>query len=144
MSLPNVEIPSSNGDPRDYHMFITTFDQAVGNVLSSDQAKLTKLYQYLSGEARSVNLVTDSSSMNDDVVPSVRSPKLGPTEERMSDVSSMQVNHVMMDEPSDRVDKLWNIERQDETVCSWSVEDNQVHDMMLTETGPVLKEPESG
>ena len=59
----------------------------------------------------------------------------------MSDVSSMQVNHVMMDEPSDRVDKLWNIERHDETVCSWSVEDNHVHDMRLTETGPVLKEP---
>ena len=37
-------------------MFITTFDQVVGNVLSSDQAKLTRLYQYLSGEARSAVL----------------------------------------------------------------------------------------
>ena len=69
LSLPNVEIPSFNGDPREYHMLITTFDQVVGNVLSSDQAKLTRLYQYLSGEARSVNMVTDSSSMNDDIVP---------------------------------------------------------------------------
>ena len=89
----------------------------------------------------SVNLVTDYSSMNDDVFPSVRSPKLGPTEERMSDDNYMQVNHVMVDEPSDRVDTLCNIERQGETVCSWSVEDKQVHDMRLTETGPVLKEP---
>ena len=31
------------------------------------------------------------SSMNDDVVPSVRSPKLGPTEKRMSDLKYMQV-----------------------------------------------------
>ena len=52
LSLPKVEIPIVNGDPREYHMFITTFDQVVGNVLSSDQAKLTRLYQYLSGEAR--------------------------------------------------------------------------------------------
>ena len=88
-----------------------------------------------------VNLVTEFSSMKDDVVPSCISPKLGPTEERMSDVSSMQVNHVMMDEPSDRVDMLWDVERQDETVCSWSVEDKQVHDMRLSETGPMLKEP---
>ena len=61
----------------------------------------------------------------------------------MGDESSMQVNHVMMDQlsDSDRVDKLWDIERQDEIVCSWSVEDKQVHDMRLTETGPILKEP---
>ena len=26
-------------------------------------------------------------------------------------------------------------------VCSWSVEDKQVHDMRSTETGPMLKEP---
>ena len=64
----------------------------------------------------SVNVVTESSSTKDDVVPSCISPKLGHIEERMSDVSSMQVNHVMMDELSDRVDKLWNIERQDGTV----------------------------
>ena len=53
MSLPKVEIPIFNGDPREYHMFISTFDQVMGNVLSSEQAKLTRLYQYLSGEARS-------------------------------------------------------------------------------------------
>ena len=47
----------------------------------------------------------------------------------------------MMDEPSDRVDKLWNSERHDETVCSWFVEDKQVHDIRWRETGPVLKEP---
>ena len=62
----------------------------------------------------------------------------------MSDDSSMQVNNVMTDQlsDSDRVNKLWDIERQDETVCSWSVEDKQVHDTRLTETGPMLKEPE--
>ena len=32
LSLPEVEIPIFNGDPREYHMFITTFDQVVGNV----------------------------------------------------------------------------------------------------------------
>ena len=53
LSLPKVEIPIFNGDPREYYMFISTFDQVVGNVLSSDQANLTRLYQYLSGEARS-------------------------------------------------------------------------------------------
>ena len=53
MSLPKVEIPIDNGDPREYHMFISTFDQVVGNILSSDQAKLTRLYHYLSGEVRS-------------------------------------------------------------------------------------------
>ena len=57
--------------------------------------------------------------MTDDVVPSCISPQLGQIEERMSDVNYMHVNHVMMDELSDRVDKLWNIERHDETVCSW-------------------------
>ena len=279
LSLPKVKIPIFNGDPREHHMFITTFDQVVGNVLSSDQA--TILYQYLSGEARSavkafaqigggagyaktrqvlkcrfgssyylvaqcviddlrkgdpatnsrelraladelasalqtltqlgaygevntqqficeivmrchphvcsswcrlaldnhenrnvyptfeqfatfmdkvareacdpvygfdafkitskwvsVNLVTESSSMKDDVVPSCISPKLGPFEERMSDVSSMQVNHVMMDEPSDRVDKLWNIERHDDTGPML-----KEPGVWLSETGPVLKEP---
>ena len=53
LSLPKVEIPIFNGDPREYYMFISSFDQVVGNVLSRDQAKLTRLYQYLSGEARS-------------------------------------------------------------------------------------------
>ena len=89
----------------------------------------------------SVNLVTESSSMKDDAVPSCISPKLGQIEERMSDLSSMQVNHMMMDEPSDRVDKSWNIERHDDTVCSWSVDDKQVHDMRLSDIVPVLNEP---
>ena len=53
----------------------------------------------------------------------------GPIEERMGDESSMQVNHVMVDQLSDQVDKLWDIERQDESVCSWSVEDKHVHDI---------------
>ena len=34
-------------------MFISTFDEVVGNVLSSDQAKLTIFYQYLSEETQS-------------------------------------------------------------------------------------------
>ena len=53
LSLPKISIPTFSGDPREYHLFITTFDQVVGDVLSSDQAKLTRLYQYLAGEAQS-------------------------------------------------------------------------------------------
>ena len=58
----------------------------------------------------------------------------GPIEERMGDESSMKVNHVMMDQLSDQVDKLWDIERQDESVYSCSVEDKQVHDIWQAET----------
>ena len=36
LSLPKVEIPIFNGDQREYHMFISTFNQVVGYVLSSD------------------------------------------------------------------------------------------------------------
>ena len=59
----------------------------------------------------------------------------GPIEERMGDESSMQVNHVMMDQLSDQVDKLWDIERQGESVYSWFVKDKQGHDILVTETG---------
>ena len=64
-----------------------------------------------------VNLVTEFSSMKDDVVPSGISPNIGPIDECMGDESSMQVNHVMTDQlsDSDRVDTLWDIERHDET-----------------------------
>ena len=64
----------------------------------------------------------------------------GPIQEHMGDGSSIQVNHVMMDQLSDQVDKLWDIERQDESVYSWSVEDRQVHDIWQTETGVRLTE----
>ena len=51
LSLPRVDIPSFNGDPCDYQTFITTFDQVIGNVINDDQVKLTRLLQYMSGEA---------------------------------------------------------------------------------------------
>ena len=59
----------------------------------------------------------------------------GPIEERMVNESSMQVNHVMMDQLSDQVDKLWDIERQGESVYSWFVKDKHGHDILVTETG---------
>ena len=55
--------------------------------------------------------------------------------ERMGDESSTQVNHVMMDQLSDQVDKLCDIERQGESVYSWFVKDKQGHDILVTETG---------
>ena len=78
--------------------------------------------------------------MKDDVVPSGISPHLFPIEEHMGDESSMQVNHIMMDQLSDRVDKSWDIERHDESVYSWFIH-KQVHYMRLTDTDPMLKEP---
>ena len=33
LSLPKISIPTFSGDPREYHLYITTFDQVVGDVL---------------------------------------------------------------------------------------------------------------
>jgi hypothetical protein len=51
LSLPKVEIPRFDGNAKEYHNFITIFDQVIGNVLRDDQSKLTRLMQHLSGEA---------------------------------------------------------------------------------------------
>ena len=51
LSLPRVDIPSFNGDPCNYQTFITTFDQVISNIINDDQVKLTRLLQYMSGEA---------------------------------------------------------------------------------------------
>ena len=51
LSLPRDDIPSFNGDPCNYQTFITTFDQVIGNIINDDQVKLTRLLQYMSGEA---------------------------------------------------------------------------------------------
>ena len=51
LSLSRVDIPSCNGDPCNYQTFITTYDQVIGNIINDDQVKLTRLLQYMSGEA---------------------------------------------------------------------------------------------
>ena len=65
LSLPRVDIPKFNGDPCEYQTFITTFDQVLGNMINDDQVKLTRLLQYMTGDAaialRSCALIGGSS-----------------------------------------------------------------------------------
>ena len=65
LSLPRVDIPKFNGDPCEYQTFITTFDQVIGNIINNDQVKLTRLLQYMTGDAaialRSCALIGGSS-----------------------------------------------------------------------------------
>ena len=65
LSLPRVDIPKFNGDPCEYQTFITTFDQVIGNIINDDQVKLTRLLQYMTGDAaialRSCALIGGSS-----------------------------------------------------------------------------------
>ena len=79
LRLPKVEIPIFNVVAHVNITFHLNVGQVVGNELSSDQAKLTRFYQYMmlaiqfdvfkiTFKRVSVNLVTESSSMNDEVV----------------------------------------------------------------------------
>ena len=52
LNVPKVEIRSFDGTPASYLMFIAVFDEVVGNVNISCQAKLTRLLQYTTGAAR--------------------------------------------------------------------------------------------
>ena len=65
LSLPRVDITKFNGDPCEYQTFITTFDQVIGNIINDDQVKLTRLLQYMTGDAtialRSCALIGGSS-----------------------------------------------------------------------------------
>ena len=65
LSLPRVDIPKFNGDPCEYQTFITTFDQVICNIINDDQVKLTRLLQYMTGDAaialRSCALIGGSS-----------------------------------------------------------------------------------
>ena len=65
LSLPRVDIPKFNGDPCEYQTFITIFDQVIGDIINDDQVKLTRLLQYMTGDAaialRSCALIGGSS-----------------------------------------------------------------------------------
>ena len=65
LSLPRVDIPKFNSDPCEYQTFITTFDQVIGNIINDDQVKLTRILQYMTGDAaialRSCALIGGSS-----------------------------------------------------------------------------------
>ena len=52
LNLPNMTVDVFTGNPKDYFHFITTFDQVIGNVVSDDQTKLTRLYTYLSEDVQ--------------------------------------------------------------------------------------------
>ena len=52
LNVPKVEIRSFDGTPASYLMFTAVFDEVVGNVNISCQAKLTRLLQYTTGAAR--------------------------------------------------------------------------------------------
>lgn len=52
LHLPKLELPTFNGDPLQYWNFIRAFDNTVGNVESSDAAKLARLLMYCEGRAR--------------------------------------------------------------------------------------------
>ena len=51
MSLPKLELKSFSGDPAEYHSFTKLFDISVASVTSSEDAKLTRLLQYTTGDA---------------------------------------------------------------------------------------------
>ena len=52
MKVPRVEIQSFNGAAASYMTFVAVFDEVVGNVNISGQAKLTRLLQFTTGTAR--------------------------------------------------------------------------------------------
>ena len=51
LSLPTLEVPVFDGDPRQYQVFVTTFDEVIGNKLPNGQAKLTRLLMLTKGDA---------------------------------------------------------------------------------------------
>ena len=52
MNLPKLTLEKFNGNPLDYHAFIATFDQNIGNVPCSDTSKLARLLENTTGDAR--------------------------------------------------------------------------------------------
>ncbi|MCP3679339.1 MAG: DUF1759 domain-containing protein, partial [Gammaproteobacteria bacterium] len=51
VSLPSLEIQSFEGDPLQYHRFISVFENSVDNVIANDSAKLNRLLRYTAGSA---------------------------------------------------------------------------------------------
>ncbi|XP_064639787.1 uncharacterized protein LOC135495255 [Lineus longissimus] len=54
IQLPKAEIMYFDGDPLRYHLFIRSFDNAVGRAHVEDNAKLNRLLQYCKGKALTV------------------------------------------------------------------------------------------
>ena len=52
MSLPDVQVPTFNGDPIDYCYFVRSFQNLIETKTSSDSARLFYLVQYTSGEVQ--------------------------------------------------------------------------------------------
>ena len=52
VNLPQVEIPCFNGDPMTYHTFLSVFDERVHRTRLDATAKLTRLIQHTSEDAR--------------------------------------------------------------------------------------------
>ena len=51
LSIPKLDIPVFQGDPREYHSFISVFDRVIGDVITDDRVKIAHLRQYVSGAA---------------------------------------------------------------------------------------------
>ena len=51
-SMPRVEIETSDGEPTRYHSFMSLFDECVDKVADDLQTKLTRLFQFTSGDAK--------------------------------------------------------------------------------------------
>lgn len=52
INLPKIELEVFDGDPMQYHSFMTMFDELVDGVAADDRWKLTRLIQYTSGKAK--------------------------------------------------------------------------------------------
>ena len=52
LTIPKLEIDTFSGNPLEYQSFMAIFDECVGNKVSDDQIKLTRLLQYTSGPAK--------------------------------------------------------------------------------------------
>ena len=51
-SMPRVEIETFDGEPTRYHSFMSLFDECVDKVTDDSQTKLTRLFQFTSGDAK--------------------------------------------------------------------------------------------
>ena len=51
-SVPKVDLDKFDGDPLDFQTFMSLFDESIGNILSDDQMKLTRLLYYVCGPAK--------------------------------------------------------------------------------------------
>ena len=53
LNLPKLELCSFDGDPLQYHAFLTAFDEMVDTTAATDSAKLTRLVKSTTGAAKS-------------------------------------------------------------------------------------------